>query len=152
MAGDVRIEVTQAYGGGEFLAQHAGVSQIYTKLVGLDGHAVRSIDFAEGEVADGTTEGLIVAQTDIAHGVEQGNTRGEFAEPRGVIVGKARPRNGKGVFGGVPILGMHIGVGGRTDIAHTTSTGIGRYGLGHYGRANRIELVAHFIFCAENKE
>ena len=40
---------------------------------------------------------------------------------------------------------MHIGVGGRTDIAHTTGTGIGGNGQRRDSSHHRIELVADII-------
>ena len=40
---------------------------------------------------------------------------------------------------------MHIGVGGRTDITHTTGTGIGGNRQRRDSRHHRIELVADII-------
>ena len=127
---DVGVDVAQGNGGGELLAQHSRVGSIDAELVRLDRHSFFARhDVTKGEVADGSGERLIVSEADIADGVQQSDSCGEFAKPGSVVNGEAGTGNREGIFCRIPELRMHVGVGGSADVTHTAGTGVGCNGL-----------------------
>ena len=140
VAGEIGVHVAKRNGCRELFGKHARVGHIDGKFIGLDGDTVVR-NFAHGEVFDAARDGLVVAQSHVAHSVGQRNSFGELAQPRGVVDGKSGTRDVERILGGVPRLSVDIGLCGSTDVAHGCSACIGGNGLRDHGCANGVELV-----------
>jgi hypothetical protein len=88
---------------------------------------------------------LVISKTRIAHGIHQGYALGKLAKPGRIVERNAGPRDGEGIFCGVPALRVHIRIGCCADVAECSGAGVGSNGLGNHSRVDRIEFVADVI-------
>ena len=87
-------------------------------------------------------DGGIVANAVEAHEVGQIDIIDQLAQPGGVADGGSGTGYVEGILGGVPELGVHIGLGGGSDVAHGSSSGVRGDGkAGHTG----VHGVEHIL-------
>lgn len=81
----------------------------------------------------------------IAREVGQEDVVDELTEPRGVAQREGTLGVGKGIFRGVPVLRVGIGLGGRTEVAHRGAASVGGYVERVHTRLDRVEIV--LVLC-----
>ena len=154
VVGEVAVDEAQSCRPREFLAEHHRVGYIDRQLIGLDGHGVvdghavaREKHFAEREIAQRARDGRVVANAVVAGEVGQVHVAHELSQPGRVVQRDAGARDGKGIFRGVPVLRVHVGLGGHTHVAHTGGARVGRDGLRGHRCVHRVEHI-FLVLCA----
>ena len=133
--GDVRKDETQGHRRREGLAQHARIGHVERHLVGTDGHVGALVQgaarghLAQREIAQRRAHGLVVADAIESAHVGQVDVVHQLAQPRRVVDPDPRPGDAERVFGRIPILGTHIRLGSRPDVAHGATPRVRSNGL-----------------------
>ena len=151
---EVRVDVSQCHAHRKLGGELARITEVESHFVGAyrrygGGLIVGEVYFAQREVAERGADGLVItrAQLPVAAQVGQEDVVDEFAQPWCVRQRCAGRTVGKGVFRRIPVLRVHIGVGGNSQVAHRGTACIGSDAQrGHTG-GDWIELILNVVGC-----